>query len=149
MGLIKYNSQPLSVYDFKNNILRDFYRTFVESEGFDHEAINALCADTNEITVIKMLAHYDQNLKMAIAQVALGLREGRNDLVEKAAHKLIGTSELLGFRAFAIHSRELTQMIRNHEPQEKISATGQRYLNRCAELFKTLDSNCPSLKIHL
>lgn len=149
MRALKYDSDLLSVYDFKNTVLRDFFRTFDESDGYDRHALSHLCSDTSEITVIKMLAHYDQNLKVAIEQINSGIKEGRHDLIERAAHKLIGTSELLGFKTFADSSRTLTNMIRNKYPQEAITATSYKYLEKCNELFTLLESSCPSLKIHL
>ncbi|MCC2679817.1 MAG: hypothetical protein K0R29_2393 [Pseudobdellovibrio sp.] len=149
MGTVKYDSHLLSAYDFKNNVLRDFYRTFSESDGYDNHALNTLCSDTSEITVIKMLAHFDQNLSVTITQLNEGIREQKNDIIERAAHKLIGTAELLGFKGFSDESRKLTNMIRNKYPQEVITASAYGYLQKCNELFNLLESSCPSLKIHL
>lgn len=149
MGTIKYDSHLLSAYDFKNQILRDFYRTFNESDGYDNDALNHLCSDTSEITVIKMLAHFNQNLSVTIGQINSGIKESQNEIVERAAHKLIGTAELLGFKTFSDDSRKLTNMIRNKYPQEVITATSYSYLEKCIALFNLLESSCPSLKIHL
>jgi len=149
MGTLKYDSHLLNIYDFRNAVLRDFYRTFNESEGYDYLALINLCADTSEITVIKMLAHFNQNLKITIAQLITGIKEEKNDIIERAAHKLIGTAELLGFKGFSDESRNLTNMVRKKYPQEAITAAAYGYLEKCNELFSQLESNCPSLKIHL
>lgn len=149
MGTIKYDSHLLSAYDFKNTVLRDFFRAFNEREGYDNQALSNLCADTSEITVIKMLAHFNQNISAAIIQLKQGIKEEKNDVIERAAHKLIGTAQLLGFKEFSEDSRKLTNMIRSKLPQELITATAFSYLEKCSELFNLLESSCPSLKIHL
>src|SRR4051812_46980205 len=113
MGALKYHPDTLNVSNFKNPVLRDFFRTFDNNKDFDQKALSVLCSDTTEITVIRMLAHFHQNLKNAIDQIRSGLRDGRHELIEKAAHKLVGTSELLGFRTFSIQSRLLINIVRN------------------------------------
>lgn len=149
MGTVKYDSHLLSAYDFKNPILRDFYRAFNETDSYDNQAIINLCSDTGEITVIKMLAHFNQNVSVTIVQLKEGITEEKNDVLERAAHKLIGTAQLLGFKEFSEDSRKLTSMIRNHYPQEVITSTAYGYLEKCTALFNLLESSCPSLKIHL
>jgi hypothetical protein len=86
---------------------------------------------------------------VATNQIRMGLRDGRHDVIEKAAHKLVGTSELLGFRSFAVQSRLLISLIRNEPEQQNILEASYNYLERCDYLFKTLETSCPSLKIHL
>jgi HPt (histidine-containing phosphotransfer) domain-containing protein len=96
-----------------------------------------------------MLAHFHQNVQVASNQIRAALRDGRHELIERAAHKLVGTSELLGFKTFAKQSRILVELLRYETENQNILEASYNYLEKCDTLSKTLETSCPSLKIHL
>ncbi|MGZ3691846.1 MAG: Hpt domain-containing protein [Pseudobdellovibrio sp.] len=133
----------------KNNELRVFLIHFKAQKEFNYEIFQNLYHDTNEDTVIRMLAHFEENLKVTLDQLKLGLSENAAERIWKAAHKMAGTSELLGFEAYARFSRSLSKTLQAtptvHIYAEEIKA----YRENTEKILQQIGIFLPTLRSYL
>lgn len=99
-------------------------------KDFDSLALLTLSQDTNSETVLKILTEYKKTLKESADRIRAALSEGHSEVIGRACHKLVGTSELLGFKALATRCRSIEQDMKSEtNPQ-----------NEAAEIHALLDT---------
>lgn len=113
---------------------------------FDISAFEQLKNDTSELVSLKILARFSVTLKESLNQIELGLENENSEEVRKACHKLVGSSELIGFKEFGKKSRTLNNAIRDvsdvhmHEAELKeYMEAGQSLLNNIRHAFKNIN----------
>lgn len=134
---------------FNNHELKKFLFHFVPLNEFDQHSFKNLYHDTSEDTVIKMLAHFQVNLFDTTEQLQLGLATDNLELIWKAMHKMAGTSELLGFKNFAIESRTLSKQVRASGSIEGLREEISMYREKALNLYKDIQTNFPTLRAYL
>lgn len=88
---------------------------------FDGLALLSLSQDTNSETVLKILVEYKKTLKESTDRIRSALAEGNAEVISRACHKLVGTSELLGFKAMASRCRSIEQNLKSEtSPQKQV-----------------------------
>lgn len=134
---------------FNNHELKKFLFHFVPLNEFDQHSFKNLYHDTSEDTVIKMLAHFQVNLFDTTEQLQLGLATDNLELIWKAMHKMAGTSELLGFKNFAIESRTLSKQVRASGSVEGLREEISAYREKALNLYKDIQTTFPTLRAYL
>ncbi|MBY0452587.1 MAG: hypothetical protein K2P92_06085, partial [Bdellovibrionaceae bacterium] len=97
------------------------------AQSFSIVNFDCLYQDTDEVTVFKILAHFSENLLNASSQIIQAVEAQNPEVLWKEAHKLVGTSELLGFKQFAEESRQLSRHVRNTEGYDMSQAEVAQY----------------------
>lgn len=133
--------------DVQNHELKLFLTYFCQRTDFDLGLFMTVYNDTDEKTVIKILAHFKENLKDCTATLIAASQTKDIDLTTKAIHKIAGSSELLGFKIYADQSRDLIKKLRSVLVYDHHISDIQAYLSYTQELslsislnFQTLDS---------
>ena len=99
---------------------------------FDGLALLSLSQDTNAETVLKILVEYRKTVQECRDRIHQALDASQTETVMRACHKLIGTSELLGFKVLATRAREIEQNLKNEENLQK-------EMNHILRLIEKLD----------
>ncbi len=133
----------------QNDELRVFLIHFKTLKEFNYEVFLNLYQDTNEDTVMRMLAHFEQNLRATEDQLKLGISESEAERVWKAAHKMAGTSELLGFTVYAKSSRNLSKLLQATPTTNIYLKKIQDYLKSTTQLLQQIQSFLPTLPSYL
>lgn len=134
---------------FTNLDLKKFLFHFVPLSEFDQHSFKNLYHDTSEETVIKMLAHFQENLLDTTEQLKLGIATDNLEIIWKAMHKMAGTSELLGFKNFAIESRLLSKQVRASGSVESLKEEIGAYREKAVNLYKDIHTTFPTLRAYL
>lgn len=101
-------------------------------KDFDSLALLTLSQDTNSETVLKILVEYKKTVKDSTDKIRAALAEGNAEVIARACHKLVGTSELLGFKAMAAKCRAIEQNL-------KADTNPQKEVEDIHSLLETLD----------
>lgn len=119
------------------------------AQSFSIVNFDCLYQDTDEVTVFKILAHFCENLLNASSQIIQATEAKNPEVLWKEAHKLVGTSELLGFKQFAEESRQLSRRIRNTEGYDMSQSEVAQYVRSINKLYSDLRDLFPDLKTYL
>ena len=131
------------------NQLHSFLESFEAKEFFDRDIFANLVEDTNEETVVRILAHFSENLRDGVAKIEESLGTETCEEVWKVSHKISGSAELLGFKPYADRSRDLSRQIRANPVFEVHEAQIRGYLKETADLLREITTAFPTLKAFL
>ncbi|MBY0553570.1 Hpt domain-containing protein [bacterium] len=129
--------------------LKSFFDYFNSKSGFETQIFVNLYQDTSEETVIRILAHFNENLKEAVKNTKEAIAEENCEAVWKSTHKLAGSAELLGFKRFAKDARELSKQIRANPVIENYTYEISTYVTQAGELSQQIEIIFPSIKSFL
>ncbi|MFM6927703.1 MAG: Hpt domain-containing protein [Bdellovibrio sp.] len=76
--------------------------------GFDTYALHHLLEDTAANTVLRILARFSVTLEESLFLLEKGAEIEDQTLIWKAAHKIAGSAEMLGFKEFGQKSKRLS-----------------------------------------
>lgn len=80
--------------------------------GFDQYALNHLVEDTTPVTVLRILARFSVTLEESLPILEKGTEIEDPSLLWKAAHKLAGSAEMLGFLEFGQKSKKISTSLK-------------------------------------
>lgn len=80
--------------------------------GFDSYALNHLLEDTASNTVLRILARFSVTLEESLPLLEKGPEIEDSTLIWKAAHKIAGSAEMLGFKEFGQKSKRLSSNLK-------------------------------------
>ena len=144
------SDSDVSDANIKHHELSLFLTHFSEKAyDFDRETFIHLYEDTSEETVIKILAHFSENLLESIKNLEISRSEENCEIAWRLTHKLAGSAELLGFKNFGQHSRELSHLIRANPVYENHRQAIEDYLNTLQNLSDSIRSTFPTLRSYL
>lgn len=129
--------------------LNAFSSHFLNSAGYENDVLGNLLEDTNEDTVLRILAHFNENLKEGVAKIKDAILKENIESVWKTAHKIAGSAELLGFRDYANRSRELSHIVRETTDFKSHFDEINTYLKATEVLTADIASTCPGLGSYL
>ncbi len=129
----------------QNKELKFFLDHFSKKSDFNPEAFNHLYEDTNEETVIRILAHFNENLKDGAQKIKQSIPVKNIEEIWKAAHKISGSAELLGFKPYADQSRNLSRQMRADSVYENHVSEVETYLAYTADLSRQISAVFPGL----
>lgn len=108
-----------------NEALKQFLDSQNDNGEYNKQLLIQLYNDTDDNTVLQILARFHETLVESIQKIERALDSGENtDAIWKAAHKIAGTAELVGFASFGHTARELSHDLKDAaataESDEKI-----------------------------
>lgn len=134
---------------FADKDLKAFWELFGKQPDFDSKGFIELCRDTDENTVLQILARFVENLENCHRAIAEALKADDCDKAWKALHKVAGSAELLGFGIYGERARQLSFEIRAKLQLTAYQEELEQYLNETEWLKVRISSNCQSLNQHL
>ncbi len=129
--------------------LRLLFNYFSQKADFNTHVFLDLYNDTNEETVIKILAHFNENLKESIKNLKTAMSEKNCEIVWKSSHKIAGSAELLGFKLLAEQARKLSTQIRANPVFEYYSVEINSYMLNASEINQQIENKFTTLKSFL
>ncbi|WP_413295238.1 Hpt domain-containing protein [Bdellovibrio sp. HCB185ZH] len=117
--------------------------------GFDSHAFNHLLEDTTAHTVLRILARFCVSLNESIPALERGTNSGESEVVWKAAHKLAGSAEMLGFKEFGKRSKDLSWQLKQSEHIGENSEDVTLYVAQARQLAMHLQAVFPNQKHYL
>lgn len=126
-----------------------FWKSFQSESEFDAKSFLDLYKETDEKTVLRILAQFRETLNTTLLVAKEALTQDQADELWKAFHKIAGSAELLGFKSFGDSARDLSHQIKAnpdvhcHEPEIR------NLLNWTNDLIQKISTGCPSLSNHL
>lgn len=128
-----------------NSKLKSFIENLDPDVEFEQDKIQELCSDTDEETVLKILARFHETLVDSIEKIQSAIEIADLEMIWKTAHKISGSAELLGFVVYGQEARDLSHDLRAHTD---FSQNGQRinnFLNRTKILKLKIMKSMPAL----
>lgn len=96
--------------DMIMDLEKDYSHTLNElkkNSNFDSFAFQQLSEDTNPEVALKILARFWVTLKESLSAIEKHIQNNDTEGVRKACHKVTGSAELIGFKAYGQDSRSL------------------------------------------
>ena len=125
------------------------FKLFIENLDpdveFDQDKIQELCADTDEETVLKILARFHQTLVDSIEKIQAAIEAVDVEVVWKTSHKISGSAELLGFVEYGHEARQLSHDLRANTDFSHNSKKINNFLNRTKILKLKIMKSIPAL----
>ncbi|WP_413577047.1 Hpt domain-containing protein [Bdellovibrio sp. HCB290] len=132
-----------------DNDLVGVSRQLKSLQGFDSHAFNHLLEDTTPNTVLRILARFCVTLNDCIPVLEQGSSSGDAEAVWKAAHKLAGSAEMLGFKDFGRNSKDLSWQLKQSAQIEANIEEVNHYLSKARDLSRQLSEVFPNQKHYL
>lgn len=129
--------------------LTTFLSFFRQQDGFNNEAFLNLIEDTNEDVTLQILARFQKTLAESQAALRSGIDNNDRDLLWKTCHKVAGSAELLGFKRFALTSKDLSHSLRASTDIESHLEELETHTKACETLNREIGSHCPNLTNYL
>ncbi len=117
--------------------------------GFDSHAFNHLLEDTTANTVLRILARFCVSLNECIPALERGSNSGEAEVVWKAAHKLAGSAEMLGFKEFGKRSKDLSWQLKQSEHIGDNLEDVRLYVTQARQLAANLANVFPNQQHYL
>jgi HPt (histidine-containing phosphotransfer) domain-containing protein len=136
-----------AVFDAQN--LGAFWQFFKKNEGFDPESFLQLVEDTGEDTTLKIIARFTETLKETESYVRQGLASDDPEAIWRAAHKISGSANLIGFTQCGDLARDLSHQIKANPDLSNYSAEIDIFLKIIQSLISQINVNITNLKAHL
>lgn len=128
-----------------NSKLKLFIENLDSDVELDREKIYELCSDTDEETVLKILARFHETLVDSIEKIQSAIDIADIEVIWKTAHKISGSAELLGFVEYGQEVRQLSHVLRAHTDFSQNSQRINNFLNRTKILKLKIMKSMPAL----
>jgi len=146
---VKDNLSVEQLPRISNHDLKLFWATFEKSGDFDQNSFLQLFNDTNDETVMKILARFHETLTTSESQIELAIEPNDVETVWKACHKVSGSAEMLGFRGYGNVARELSKQLRANPELASHSSDIDEFLQLTHDLRRKITLSCPNLSSFL
>ena len=128
-----------------NGKLKLFIENLDPDVEFDHDKIQELYADTDEETVLKILARFHETLVDSIAKLQIAIDSADIETIWKVSHKISGSAELLGFVEYGQEARKLSHDLRSNTDFSQNRTRANDFLNRTKILKLKIMKSIPAL----
>ncbi len=130
--------------------LKFFLDSQLENSDYDRQLLIQLYNDTDDNTVLQILARFHETLVECIQKIERALDSGENrDAIWKAAHKIAGTAELVGFASFGHKARELSHTLKDCAPQPEHEDDVKKFLQLIRNNKEAISSSFPNYREYL
>lgn len=133
-----------------NTALKFFLDSQNENSDYDKELILQLYQDTDDNTVLQILARFHETLAESIQNIerVLDAQENR-DSVWKAAHKIAGTAGLVGFASLGAKARDLSHQLRSNPDTLKSDEDIRQFLKFTRTNKEVISNALPNYRDYL
>ncbi len=128
-----------------NGQLKSFIKNLDPDIEFDEEKIQELCSDTDEETVLKILARFHETLVDSIEKMQLAVESVDSEVIWKVAHKISGSAELLGFKVYGQEARKLSHDLKANADFGHNSFRINNFMDRTKKLKSKIMKSIPAL----
>jgi HPt (histidine-containing phosphotransfer) domain-containing protein len=122
-----------------------FWKAFDGSPGFHPAGFLQLYRDTDEVTVMKIMARFHETLCKSLDQSRAAVLANDAKPIWAASHKVSGSAELLGFREYGVKSRELSIQLRANPEISSHRKEIDEFLDLTDHLKDKIAKSCPNL----
>lgn len=119
------------------------------SSDFDIGAFNQLTEDAGALVALRVLARFCISADDSLKTIEAAIEEDNSEMAWKACHKLTGSCELIGLKAFGQRSRKLSSNIRAMPELHLHHTEVAQYLHDGRALIEKIETNFPRLKSYL
>lgn len=119
----------------------------IKSSNVDFEEARfvQLCEDTSPETVFKILAHFHETLKASAKSIENAIPQSDLETIGKAAHKISGSAELLGFVNYGNNAKNLNHTIKTNHNFSSENDQVMKFLKETQQLQENILSALPNL----
>lgn len=133
-----------------NTALKQFLESQNSNNEYDKQLLIQLYNDTDDHTVLQILARFHETLGECIQNVEKALESGENtDAVWKSAHKIAGTAGLVGFASFGNFARELSHDLKSAPATAKSDEEIRKFLKLIRTNKEVISTAFPNYKDYL
>ncbi len=118
-------------------------------DGFDVKVFDLLVEDTNAIATLRILARFCMSLDESLPHLQHGVQDGNPEIIGKAAHKLAGSAEMLGFKTFGDRSKSISSRLKHATMQDLPQAELRSYIQDTHTLCDRIKSDFPQWQTYL
>ncbi len=141
-----YLAERFSMINGHNNgQLKLFIQNLDADIEFDQEKIQELCSDTDELTVLKILARFHETLVDGLEKMQAAIESVDSVVIWKTAHKISGSAELLGFTDYGQEARKLSHDLKANADFSHNSFRINNFMNRTKILKLKIMKSMPTL----
>ena len=128
-----------------NGQLKLFIQNLDPDIEFDENKIQELCSDTDEQTVLKILARFHETLVESTEKMQGAIESVDSEVIWKIAHKISGSAELLGFTDYGQEARKLSHDLKANADFSHNSFRINNFMSRTKILKIKIMKSMPSL----
>ncbi len=130
-----------------NTALKLFLDSQNQNTDYDSQLLMQLYTDTDDNTVLQILARFHETLVESIQKIERALDSGENrDAIWKAAHKIAGTAELVGFSSFGHIARQLSHDLKDNLTGEESEKSVKEFLELIRRNKEAISSSFPNYR---
>jgi|GEM_PF-1481335 len=118
-------------------------------DGFDVKVFDLLVEDTNASATLRILARFCMSLNESLPHLQQGAQDGNPEIIGKAAHKLAGSAEMLGFKTFGDHSKSLSSRLKHATLQDVPATEVHSYIQEVHTVCDRIKSDFPQWQTYL
>lgn len=132
--------------DLHDSELKNLFLKLRDDSGFDANRFRSLLEDTDEKTVLNILARFRQTLVATLTSIPAAKDV---EALCRIFHKVAGSAELLGFSGLGGLGRTLDGSLRD-KPDAAFFATDiAKFEQTGAALLMAINASCPGLEKYL
>lgn len=128
-----------------NGQLKLFIENLDPDVEFDRHKIQELFSDTDEETVLKILARFHETLVDSIEKIQSAIESIDIEVIWKTTHKISGSAELLGFMEYGQEARKLSHDLKANTDFNQNSLRINNFLNKTRILKFKIMKSIPAL----
>lgn len=133
-----------------NEALQFFLNSQNDNSDYNKQMLIQLYNDTDDNTVLQILARFHETLDESIQKIERAIDSGENnDVIWKAAHKIAGTAELVGFSALGQTARNLSQKMKDSAWSSESIEEILNFLNLIRRNKEVISSAFPNYRDYL
>ena len=132
-----------------NDSLKSFLDSQHNNKDYDSSLIMQLYEDTDDTTVLQILARFRETLIDAIQKMEAAIEAGDTDVVWKSAHKIAGSAELVGFSILGRVARDLSHRLKESHNPTAFATENKNFLEMTKRHRDVITTEFPNFKDYL
>ena len=133
-----------------NTALKIFLDSQNENGEYNKQMLIQLYNDTDDNTVLQILARFHETLVESIQKIERALDSGENrDATWKAAHKIAGTAELVGFASLGHIARDLSHELKDAPATAESDESVRKFLKLIRTNKEVISTAFPNYRDYL
>ena len=132
-----------------NDSLKSFLDSQHNNKDYDSSLIMQLYEDTDDITVLQILARFRETLIDAIQKMDTAFDAGETEAIWKSAHKIAGSAELVGFGHLGRVARDLSHRLKESKNPSAFATENKNFIEMTKKHRDVITSAFPNFKDYL
>jgi HPt (histidine-containing phosphotransfer) domain-containing protein len=132
-----------------NESLKSFIKSQESNKDYNSNLIMQLYEDTDDTTVLQILARFRETLIDSIQKMKPAAEAGDTDVIWKFAHKIAGSAELVGFGHLGRTARDLSHRLRDSQNPSAFSGEIKKFVELTKNHADVITTAFPNFKDYL